>query len=89
MVEKCESKNKIKIVIFVIAMEASEIKQELIKLIDQETDIRVLEAIKPLLVNPELEPNIKEKLTSRALNAEEDIKAGRVYSREEFEKKLF
>lgn len=73
---------KDKNVILLIMMEAADIKQELIKLIDQETNIRVLEAIKSLLVNPELEPNLKEKLTSRALNAEEDIKAGRVFSRE-------
>lgn len=31
---------------------------------------------------------LKEKLTSRALKAEEDIKEGRVYTREEFNKKL-
>lgn len=72
-----------------ITMETSELKQELIKLIDQETDLLVLEAIKYLLVNPELNPDFKEKLNTRALNAEEDIKAGKVYSREEFDKKLY
>jgi hypothetical protein len=35
-----------------------------------------------------LDPVLKERLTSRALKAEEDIRAGRVYTREEFEKKL-
>tara|TARA_R110001599_G_scaffold221395_7_gene420034 strand:+ start:318 stop:461 length:144 start_codon:yes stop_codon:yes gene_type:complete len=41
-----------------------------------------------LLVKSSLDPNLREKLTSRALKAEEDIKAGKVYTREEFEKKL-
>lgn len=36
----------------------------------------------------ELDPILKEKLTSRALKANEDIKAGRVYSREEAEAKI-
>jgi hypothetical protein len=57
-------------------------------LIDNENDLRVLEAIRTLLVKTGLDPVIKEKLTSRALKAEEDIKAGRVYTREEIEKKL-
>ena len=41
-----------------------------------------------MLVKSSLDPNLREKLTSRALKAEEDIKAGKVYTREEFEKKL-
>ena len=36
----------------------------------------------------ELNPILKEKLTARALKAEEDIKAGRVYTREEAEAKI-
>ena len=43
---------------------------------------------KTLLVKSGLSPALKEKLSSRALNAEEDIKAGRVYTREEYEKRL-
>jgi hypothetical protein len=35
-----------------------------------------------------LDPVLKEKLTSRALKAEQDIKEGRVMNREEMEKKL-
>jgi hypothetical protein len=65
-----------------------DIKQELRTLIEKENDLHVLEAIKTLLVKSSLDPILKEKLTSRALKAEEDIKAGRVYTREEFEKKL-
>lgn len=36
----------------------------------------------------ELNPILKEKLTARALKAEEDIKTGRVYNREEAEAKI-
>lgn len=64
------------------------IKQELQNLIEKEDDLHLLEAIKTLLVKSSLDPELKSKLTSRALQAEEDIKAGRVYTREEFEKKL-
>ncbi|MEX0882090.1 MAG: hypothetical protein WDZ72_01330 [Cyclobacteriaceae bacterium] len=77
-----------KTVNFMIIMGAMDIKQELRKLIEKENDLRVLEAIKTLLVKSSLDPVLKEKLTSRALKAEEDIKAGRVYTREELEKKL-
>ena len=69
-------------------MKAMGIKQELQNLIEKEDDLRLLEAIKTLLVKSSLDPELKSKLTSRALQAEEDIKAGRVYTREEFEKKL-
>jgi hypothetical protein len=69
-------------------MGALEIKEELRTLIEKENDLQVLETIKSLLVKSSLDPILKEKLTSRAKKAEEDIKAGRVYTREEFEKKL-
>lgn len=69
-------------------MGAIEIKQELRTLIEKENDPQVLEAIKTLLVKSSLNPVLKEKLTSRALKAEEDIRAGSVYTREELEKKL-
>jgi len=72
----------------VITMEAIDIKQELGRLIKKENNLHVLEAVKTLLVNSSLDPILTEKLTARALKAEEDIKAGRVYTREEFEKKL-
>tara|TARA_R110002096_G_scaffold400534_4_gene597161 strand:+ start:948 stop:1184 length:237 start_codon:yes stop_codon:yes gene_type:complete len=65
-----------------------DIKKELRTLIEQENNLHVLEEIKTLLVKSSLDPNLREKLTSRALKAEEDIKAGKVYTREEFEKKL-
>ncbi|MEX2512506.1 MAG: hypothetical protein WD398_06345 [Cyclobacteriaceae bacterium] len=69
-------------------MGALDIKKELRTLIDKENDLHVLEVVKTLLVKSSLDPILKEKLTSRALKAEEDINAGRVYTREEFEKKL-
>ncbi len=65
-----------------------DIKKELRTLIEKENDLHVLEAIKILLVKSSLDPILREKLTSRALKAEEDIKAGSVYTREEFEKML-
>jgi len=69
-------------------MKTIDIKQELRNLIEKEDDLHLLEAIKRLLVKSSLDPLLKNKLASRALKAEEDIKAGRVYKREEFEKKL-
>ncbi|WP_026950171.1 hypothetical protein [Algoriphagus mannitolivorans] len=69
-------------------MRETAIKQELRRLIEKENDLHLLEAIKTLLVKSSLDPVLKEKLTTRALKAEEDIQAGRVYSRKELEKKL-
>jgi len=74
--------------IFMITMKATDMKQELRILIEKEKDLHILEAIKTLLVKSSFDPILKEKLTSRAFKAEEDIQAGRVYTREEFEKKL-
>lgn len=65
-------------------METITIKQELIRMIEAENDPAILESIKDLL-NPILtDPILEEKMISRALKAEEDIKAGRVYSEEDF-----
>ena len=74
--------------IFTLTMKTIDIKQELRELIEKEQDLHILEAIKTLLVKSSLDPVLKEKLTSRALKAEEDIQAGRVFTRKEFEKKL-
>ncbi|MEM8568039.1 MAG: hypothetical protein AAGF85_16375 [Bacteroidota bacterium] len=41
-----------------------------------------------MLQKSSLDPVRKEKLTSRALKANEDIKAGKVYSREAAEAKI-
>ena len=71
-----------------IDMRAVDIKTELLELIEKETDKSILEAIKTLLKKSSLNTALKEKLTSRALKAEEDISAGRVMDRKEVESKL-
>ena len=68
-------------------METSTIKEELKQRIDLEDNPVILKAIKDLLFPEENDPIYKEKLISRALKADEDIKAGRVYTSEEFFKK--
>lgn len=60
-----------------------EIKTELQQMIEHETDMSVLQAIYTILLKTSLSPELKEKLTLRALKSEEDIKAGRVFSKEE------
>lgn len=69
-------------------MKAIDIKTELRELIDKESDNSILEAIRTLLKKTKLNPILKEKLTSRALKAEEDIKAGRVMDRKKLEFRL-
>jgi hypothetical protein len=76
------------IVTFMIDMKNVDIKTELRELIEKETDNSILEAIKTLLKKSSLNPALKEKLTSRALKAEEDISAGRLMNRKEIESKL-
>ncbi len=69
-------------------MATIDIKTELQALIEKETDNSLLEAIRTLLRKSSLNPTLKQKLTSRALKAEEDIAAGRVMNRQELENKL-
>jgi len=69
-------------------MEMQDIKSELRHLIEKENDHHILEAIRTLLEKTSLDPQLKEKLTSRALKSEQDIKEGRVMERNEFAKKL-
>ena len=64
-------------------MSAVEIKTELQQMIEHENDISILEAIRTILLKTGLNPVLKEKLTLRALKSEEDIKASRVFSKEE------
>jgi hypothetical protein len=68
-------------------METTTFKEELKQRIDLEDNPVILKAIKDLLFPEENDPIYKEKLISRALKADEDIKAGRVYTSEEFFKK--
>jgi hypothetical protein len=64
-------------------MSAVEIKTEVQQLIENETDLSVLQAIRTILLKTGLNPMLKEKLTQRALKSEEDIKSGRVFTKEE------
>jgi hypothetical protein len=68
-------------------MATTDIKIELKKLIDQEADANVLEALKTLLIKTKLNATLQEKLISRALKSEEDINNQRVYNQEEIKEK--
>ncbi len=68
-------------------MSTLEIRTELKKMIEQEKDVRVLEAIHTILLKTGLNVSLKEKLTARALKSEKDIKAGRLFSRDEVAKR--
>lgn len=59
------------------------IKTEIQKMLENEKDIKVLEAIHRFLENSKLDPSLREKLTIRALQSEEDIKKGHLHSKEE------
>ena len=69
-------------------MGAIEIKTELKSMIENETDLDVLEAVKTLLQRTQSSNILKEKLSSRALKAQSDIKEGRVLDRAEMNKRL-
>jgi hypothetical protein len=56
------------------------LKVKLVEMIEQETDIQVLEAIHTLLSKSTINPILKDRLSRRALKAEEDIMSGRYYS---------
>jgi hypothetical protein len=64
-------------------MSTIELKTELQRMIEQETDVNVLKAIRTILQKTSLNPVLKEKLTSRALKSEADIQAGRLFSKED------
>jgi hypothetical protein len=68
-------------------MITTDIKVELKRLIDQEEDTNVLEALKILLNKTNLNVVLKEKLNSRALKSEEDIKNQRVYNQDEIKER--
>jgi len=68
-------------------MGASVIKTQLHKLIEDEQDLSLLKAIKTLLSKNALNPDLKEKLTQRALQSEDDIKNGKVFSLEQAKRK--
>ncbi|WP_375578299.1 hypothetical protein ABWH96_14830 [Marivirga tractuosa] len=53
-------------------------------------DEKIIEKLESVLKDEQqkIDPVLKEKLTSRAVKANEDIKSGKVYNREEAEKEL-
>lgn len=60
-----------------------DIKKELKALIDNENDTSILQAIKTLLLKTNLDGELKEKLTGRALQSEQDITAKRLFNKNE------
>lgn len=69
-------------------MKAVDIKTELKDLIEKETDLRILEAVRALFTQKDLDPSIEKEMISRALKSEQDILEGRVYTIEEAEARL-
>ena len=63
-------------------MDSIVLKSQLQKLINEQDDIRVLEAIYTLLEKTSLDSVLKSKLTDRARKAEADISGGRVFNKE-------
>jgi hypothetical protein len=55
---------------------------ELVEQLDDAKQLQVLEELKQMF-EPKLDPVMKEIMTQSALRAEEDIKAGRVYTIDE------
>ncbi len=68
-------------------MDTGSIKLELRKMIDEQDDMTVLEAIYILLKKTSLNPVLKSKLTSRATKSEKDISENRTFTKEEIIKK--
>lgn len=64
-----------------------DIKTELIQLIERESDTSILQAIRTILTKTSLDGVLKEKLTKRALQSEDDIVSTRLLSKEEMKKK--
>ena len=57
-----------------------DIKSELLHLVEKESDETLLQVIKHILMQPSRSALIKAKLTIRALQSEEDMQQGRVYT---------
>ena len=57
-------------------MNTTDLRLKLKKMIDNESDPQTVEAIKTLLKKSKMDPILKEKLSSRALKSEENIKEG-------------
>lgn len=68
-------------------LSTEELKTRLHQVIDVLTDEKKLQAIYTLLKD-DLDPVLKDKLTSRAMRSNQDIKEGKVHDRNEAEQKL-
>jgi len=64
-------------------MNTASIKLQIRKMIDEQDDKSVLEAIYILLQKTSLNPQLKLNLTNRVLKAEKDIAENRVFSKKE------
>ena len=69
-------------------MKAIDIKTELRDLIEKETDLRILETVRAMFTQKDLDPSVEKEMISRALKSEQDIKEGKVYTIEEAEARL-
>lgn len=64
-------------------MTAIQLKAELIKLVEKAEDESLLQQALRLFKGTERDDQLRSKLASRASKSAEDIKAGRLYGREE------
>ena len=62
-------------------MTVQQLRSQLSDLIQGENNVEILQAMVLLLQRPRVDPVLKEKLSARAMAAEEDIKHGRVHDR--------
>lgn len=69
-------------------MKAVDIRTELRDLIEKETDLHILETVRALFTQKDLDLSVEKEMISRALKSEQDIKEGRVYTIEEAEARL-
>ncbi|MBS1486578.1 MAG: hypothetical protein JST43_03245 [Bacteroidetes bacterium] len=58
-------------------------KKELVQLIQSTDDVQILESIKNILKENEHDRLMKERLIAGALKSQEDIKNGRLFSKDE------
>ncbi|HEY9008631.1 hypothetical protein [Ohtaekwangia sp.] len=65
-------------------MEVAAIKTEIQKLVETQSDPAILQRVYEILEQAQQEAAWKDVMNAGALRAEEDIKAGRIYSMEEF-----
>lgn len=64
-------------------MSTVELKSELLRMIEVETDVNILKAIHTILEKTSLNPVLRQRLTSRALKSESDVAEGRVFGEDD------